>query len=73
MKTPEPNRDELLSLMEENGLRAEDLPDLTGYSASTVAAWMMGDRASARARQVPTRALDMLKLKLEAAKAKLNK
>jgi len=73
MKNPEPNRDELLSLMEENGLRAEDLPELTGYSASTVAAWMMGDRTSARARQVPTRALDMLKLKLEAAKAKLNK
>lgn len=73
MHTPEKNRDELLSLMKENGLKAEDLPALTGYSASTVAAWMMSDRTSARARQVPDRALNMFKLKLEAAKAELNK
>lgn len=73
MHTPEKNRDELLSLMKENGLKAEDLPALTDYSASTVAAWMMSDRTSARARQVPDRALNMFKLKLEAAKAELNK
>lgn len=73
MASSEINRDELLSLMEENGLKAEDLPDLTGYSASMVSAWMMADRTSTRARPVAARALTLLKLKLEAAKANLQK
>lgn len=65
-------RDELLQLMQEYGLKTEDLPDLTEYSRSTVDAWLMPDRASTRARPVPGRALSLLKAKIEAAKAKLN-
>lgn len=73
MPSSEVNRDELLRIMEANGLKAEDLPDLTGYSASMVAAWMMADRSSSRARPVANRALSLLNLKLEAAKANLKK
>lgn len=67
------NRDELIQIMAENGLTPAVLPDLLGYSKSTVDAWMMPDRNSPRARPVTDRALDTLKLKIEAAKANLNK
>ena len=70
--TDDSNRTELLELMRQNGIKPESLPELTEYSASSVEAWMMKDRASARARPVPDRALSLFKVKLEAAKAKLN-
>lgn len=65
------NREKLLELMEENGIRVEDLPSLTSYSASMVKAWMMPERTSKRARAVPDRALELLQLKLQAAKTNL--
>ena len=65
------NREKLLELMEENGIRVEDLPSLTSYSESMVKAWMMPERTSKRARAVPDRALELLQLKLQAAKTNL--
>lgn len=73
MPGTEKNREELLQIMADNGLKAEDLPALTGYSKSMVDAWMMGDRESARARPVSERALSLLTLNIKAAKANLNK
>lgn len=68
----EPLRDELLALTAEHRLSPEQLALLTEYSKSTVEAWLMPDRTSARARPVPQRALSLLKAKIEAAKANLN-
>ncbi len=59
------NRDKLLELMALSGVKAEDLPELTSYSESMVKAWLMPDRTSKRARAVPGRAIEMLRLKLE--------
>lgn len=66
-------RDELLELAKEHRLSPEDLAEYTEYSISSVEAWLMPDRTSARARPVPSRALSLLKAKLEAAKANLKK
>lgn len=65
-------RNELLELMAQHGLKAEDLPDLCEYSRSTVDAWLMPDRTSERARPCPKRAISLMKAKIEAALAKLN-
>lgn len=69
--TDDSRRERLLKLMQENGFKPEDLPELTGYSQDAIKAWLMPDRDSARARGVPQRALDLLTSKLEAAKARL--
>lgn len=66
-------RDELLELMTEYSLSPTDVSELTEYSPHSVAAWLMPDRTSARARPVPPRALSLLKAKIEAAKANLKK
>lgn len=64
-------RDELLGLMKEYSLSPDDVARYTEYSRSTVDAWLMPARESARARPVPRRAVSLLKAKIEAAKANL--
>lgn len=69
----DPHRAELMELAQEHQLKPEDLSILTEYSRSTVDAWLMPDRQSVRARPVPGRAVSLLKAKIEAALANLNK
>ena len=66
-------RDELLELMATYDLSPDEVAQYTEYSLSTVQAWLMPDRTSARARPVPPRAISLLKAKIEAAKANLKK
>lgn len=69
--TEDSRRAQLLQIMQENGIKPEDLPQLTGYSQDAIKAWLMPDRSSSRARGVPQRALALLISNLEAAKARL--
>lgn len=64
---PQEFRDELMSLIQLHGLSPSEVSTLTEYSMSSVEAWLMQDRESARARPVPERAISLMKLKLEKA------
>lgn len=68
----DPYRADLMAIAEEHQLKPEEIASLTEYSRSTVDAWLMPDRESVRARPVPSRAISLMKAKIEAAKANLN-
>lgn len=53
-----------MNLVKEQDLCIRDLITNTGYSRSSVLSWTMTNRESARARPVPDRAVEILKLRL---------
>lgn len=59
------NREWLLNTIKEYDLSIRDLMANTGYSRSSVLSWTMSNRDSARAREVPERAIEFLKLKIK--------
>ncbi|WP_422451942.1 hypothetical protein [Endozoicomonas sp. ALC066] len=67
LENPSPlsNREWLLSVIEEYNLSTQDVIRNTGYSRSSVLSWTMSNRSSARARDVPDRAIDSLKLRIK--------
>lgn len=65
-------RDELLEYAQLYQLSPTDVAELTEYSLSSVEAWLMPDRTSVRAREVPQRALSLLKAKIAKAEKSLS-
>lgn len=60
--TPNPRTIELHQLMDTHRLKAREVGELLGRSASTVRIW----RVDGGARAIPAQALELLRLKLQA-------
>lgn len=59
------NYSTLREVILENNLTYKGVALNTGYSYNCVKAWLMPDRESSRARDIPSRALRMLTLRIE--------